>query len=55
MVATVEEQSFEDLDDEDLTADETAKRARREIEKAINEDPATISRMLEAWLAEQKA
>ena len=37
------------------TADETTKRARREIEKAITDDPATISRMLEAWLAEQRA
>ena len=53
-VAQVEEETLEDLDAENLTADETAKRMRREIEKAINDDPATISRMLENWLAEQK-
>ncbi|MHC4516799.1 MAG: flagellar M-ring protein FliF C-terminal domain-containing protein [Planctomycetota bacterium] len=48
-------QILEDLDDENLPPDETAKRMRREIEKAISEDPATMSRMLEKWLAEQKA
>ena len=31
------------------------RRMRREIETAIARDPASISRMLETWLAEQKA
>lgn len=40
---------------ENLTPEEQARRMRREIERAIAEDPATISRMLESWLEEQKA
>jgi flagellar biosynthesis/type III secretory pathway M-ring protein FliF/YscJ len=46
---------IKDLDDENLPPEEAAKAMRREIERAIGEDPATISRMLERWLAEQKA
>jgi hypothetical protein len=49
------DQDLENLDDENLPPEEAAKRMRREIERAIGEDPATISRMLERWLAEQKA
>jgi len=45
---------IQDLDDENLSPEEAAKRMRGEIERAITEDPATISRMLERWLAEQK-
>ncbi len=45
---------IQDLDDENLSPEEAAKRMRGEIERAISEDPATISRMLERWLAEQK-
>jgi flagellar biosynthesis/type III secretory pathway M-ring protein FliF/YscJ len=40
---------------ENLAPEEVARRMRREIEKAINEDPAAISRMLDNWLTEQKA
>lgn len=42
-------------EEENLAPEEVARRMRREIEKAINEDPASISRMLENWLTEQKA
>jgi len=48
-------QDIRNLDDDSLPAEEAAKRMRREIERSISEDPATISRMLERWLAEQKA
>ena len=36
------------------TAEETTRRMRREIERAIAEDPSSITRLLETWLAEQK-
>ncbi len=36
----------------ELSTDEQALRMRREIEKSINEDPGSISRLLEGWLAE---
>ena len=39
----------------DPPAEEAAKQVRTEIEKAIADDPAAISRLLESWLAEQKA
>ena len=42
-------------DELELSTDEPARRMRREIEKTINDDPASISRMLESWLAEVKA
>ena len=48
-------QDIRNLDDDNLAPDEAAKRMRREIERSISDDPATISRMLERWLAEQKA
>lgn len=48
-------QDIKNLDDTELSADEAAKRMRREIERHINEDPAMISRMLERWLAEKQA
>ena len=35
--------------------EEATRKVRAEIEKAIAEDPAAISRLLESWLAEQKA
>ena len=38
-----------------LTPEEQQKRMRREIERAITSDPATLAKMLESWLAEQKA
>lgn len=46
-----------DLDDEpeNLAPEEAARRMRKEIEKAIGEDPAAISRMLDNWLTEQRA
>ena len=37
------------------TAEELSRRMRREIERSIAEDPAAVSRLLEAWLAEQPA
>jgi flagellar biosynthesis/type III secretory pathway M-ring protein FliF/YscJ len=42
-------------DVENLAPEEAARRMRKEIEKAIGEDPAAISRMLENWLTEQRA
>lgn len=39
----------------DLTPDEARRRMRREIEKAIADDPAAISELLESWLAEHKS
>jgi flagellar biosynthesis/type III secretory pathway M-ring protein FliF/YscJ len=40
---------------ETLTPVEQARRMRLEVERAIAEDPATISRLLESWLEEQRA
>jgi flagellar M-ring protein FliF len=40
---------------EELAPEEQVRRMRREIETAIGQDPAAISRMIESWLAEQKA
>jgi flagellar M-ring protein FliF len=37
------------------TPEDVARHMRREIEAAIASDPAAISRLLETWLAEQKA
>ncbi len=46
-------------DDEDdlanLSEEEQVKRLRREIERAIGQDPATLARLLESWLTEQPA
>ncbi|MHC5062359.1 MAG: flagellar M-ring protein FliF C-terminal domain-containing protein [Planctomycetota bacterium] len=46
--------SIDEPDEEEveLSTDEQARRMRREIEKSINEDPGSISRLLEGWLAE---
>lgn len=49
---SAQEEEEEELD---LSTDEQARRMRRDIEKTINEDPASISRMLESWLAEVKS
>lgn len=43
-----------DKEPEDLAPEEVARRMRREIENAIDEDPAAISRLLDNWLTEQK-
>jgi flagellar biosynthesis/type III secretory pathway M-ring protein FliF/YscJ len=39
----------------ELPPEEITRRMRREIEKAIAEDPSSISQLLESWLAEQKS
>jgi hypothetical protein len=44
-----------DEDEKEVGPEEATRRVRTEIEKAIAEDPAAISRLLETWLAEQKA
>ena len=44
-----------DEDEKEVGPEEATRRVRTEIEKAIAEDPAAISRLLESWLAEQKA
>lgn len=41
--------------EEDLPAEEQARRMRRDIERAIASDPAKLARLLENWLTEQKA
>lgn len=38
-----------------LPPEEQQKRMRREIERAISGDPATLAKMLESWLSEQRA
>ncbi len=45
----------EEVPEERLTPEEGVKRMRRDIEKAIVDDPATVSRMLESWLTEVKS
>lgn len=42
-------------DEADLPAEEQQKRMRREIERAIANDPAALAKLLESWLTEQKA
>jgi flagellar biosynthesis/type III secretory pathway M-ring protein FliF/YscJ len=37
-----------------LPAEEQQRRMRKEIERAIEADPAALAKMLEAWLAEQR-
>ncbi|MCA8956714.1 MAG: hypothetical protein KDC87_11625 [Planctomycetes bacterium] len=49
------ERSVIDENTEALEPSEVARRMRREIERAIHEDPKAISRMLDNWLTEQKA
>jgi len=44
-----------EVPDDKLTPEESLRRMRRDIEKAIVDDPAAVSRMLEAWLTEVKA
>lgn len=46
---------IDDEDFESLAPDERRKRLRREIEASIADDPATVTRLLEGWLAEQNA
>ncbi|MGE3171511.1 MAG: flagellar M-ring protein FliF C-terminal domain-containing protein [Planctomycetota bacterium] len=41
--------------EEDLPPEEQQRRMRREIERAIAGDPAALAKMLESWLAEQRA
>lgn len=43
------------VDESKLPAEEQQKRMRREIERTIANDPAALAKMLESWLAEQKA
>lgn len=45
----------EDLPEDQLPPEEGLRRMRRDIEQAITEDPAAVSRMLEAWLTEVKS
>ena len=45
----------DDADEENMSPDEATRRMRREIERAINEDPAAMSRLLESWLTEAKS
>ena len=42
----------EEEEEVELSTDEQARRMRREIERSINDDPGSISRLLEGWLAE---
>ena len=44
-----------EIPEEDLAPEEQQKRMRREIERSIAADPATLAKMLEAWLMEQRA
>ncbi|MFT4512152.1 MAG: flagellar biosynthesis/type III secretory pathway M-ring protein FliF/YscJ [Planctomycetota bacterium] len=44
-----------DIPEEDLAPEEQQKRMRREIERSIAADPATLAKMLESWLLEQRA
>jgi flagellar biosynthesis/type III secretory pathway M-ring protein FliF/YscJ len=39
---------------EELSPEDDMKRARREIERAIADDPGAVSRLLESWLVEQR-
>ncbi len=41
--------------EETLSPEEKHKKLRAEIEKSIAEDPATLAKLLETWLTEQKA
>ena len=41
--------------EESLSPEEKHKRLRAEIEKSIADDPATLAKLLETWLTEQKA
>ncbi len=41
------------VEDESTDPDEIARRMRVEIERAISDDPAAVSRLLEGWLQEQ--
>jgi flagellar biosynthesis/type III secretory pathway M-ring protein FliF/YscJ len=45
----------EEVPEERLSPEEGIKRMRRDIEKAIADDPATVSRMFESWLTEVKS
>jgi hypothetical protein len=44
-----------EVPEQELPVDEQARRMRREIERAIVQDPATLARMLESWITEQSA
>jgi flagellar biosynthesis/type III secretory pathway M-ring protein FliF/YscJ len=45
----------EEVDEKNLTPEELQKRMRREIERSIANDPASLAKLLENWLTEQKA
>lgn len=47
--------AVQEIKAENLAPEEQARRMRREIEKAIGDDPQAIARMVESWLAETKA
>lgn len=42
-------------EERNLPVEEQQKRMRREIERAIEADPAALAKLLESWLAEQRA
>jgi flagellar biosynthesis/type III secretory pathway M-ring protein FliF/YscJ len=46
---------YAETKEENLTPEEQQKRMRREIERTIASDPASLARLLETWLMEQKA
>jgi flagellar biosynthesis/type III secretory pathway M-ring protein FliF/YscJ len=43
------------VDEANLSPEEQQRRMRKEIEHSIATDPAALAKLLEAWLAEQKA
>lgn len=47
-------EAVEEVSEDKLTPEEGTRRMRRDIEKAITDDPAAVSRMLESWLTEAK-
>lgn len=53
--ATSADEPEPEIPEEDLAPEEQQKRMRREIERSIANDPASLAKMLEAWLMEQKA
>lgn len=42
-------------EEKEPSAEESARRMRREIERAIADDPATISKLFDSWLSEVKS
>jgi flagellar M-ring protein FliF len=53
--ALAEPEPVIEVPEQELPVDEQARRMRREIERAIVQDPATLARMLESWITEQSA